>query len=143
MVYRLDGRFWSKVEKLPDAPGCWLWTAALHSAGYGVINMRGLVLYAHRLSYTDRHGLDYYSPDHIHHRCHVRSCVNPNHLESMSFYQHIGLHGGEAMTATHCRRGHSMEDAYVRPDTEARQCRTCRRLAWDAFARRRSALVAS
>ena len=42
-----------QVEKLPDAPGCWLWTGTTIQSGYGRIRERGkkTQTLAHRVSY--------------------------------------------------------------------------------------------
>lgn len=125
----LTDRFWSKVSKLPCEPGCWLWTAALHSAGYGVFNVSGEILYAHRLAFAEAHGLRYDETEHVHHKCRVRSCCNPYHLEALTAEEHAAHHGCERAAETECAKGHSMADAYIRPDAGSRMCRTCRRLA--------------
>ena len=67
-------------EKWVEADnGCWLWTAAQNSDGYGSIRVAGATLGAHRVSYEL-----YVSeiPDGIHvlHTCDNPACVNPNHF---------------------------------------------------------------
>lgn len=129
----LPSRFWSKVSM---GPGCWLWTGALQSAGYGVFNLSGRVRYAHRLAVADAGNVAYDATETVHHKCHVRRCVNPAHLESLTAVEHGALHAEELGAAPACRRGHSMADAYVRRDGGARQCRTCRREAYGRYERR-------
>ncbi|MDN7445926.1 HNH endonuclease [Burkholderia multivorans] len=74
-------RFWSKVDRRgPDE--CWLWTAAIHSSGYGKFGAGGKygkTLLAHRVSYEIANGS---VPDGLWvlHRCDVRLCCNPKHL---------------------------------------------------------------
>lgn len=80
-------RFWSRaeatVEKLPDAPGCWLWMGALNESGYGTIRVHtgpfaGNRL-AHRMAYIAVFGA--LSDEAVLlHRCDVPCCVNPDHL---------------------------------------------------------------
>ena len=59
--------------------GCWLWGGAWTGAGYG--HFRGER--AHRVSYRHFKG-EIPEGAHIHHRCEVRCCVNPEHLEAVS-----------------------------------------------------------
>lgn len=73
-------RFWKKVDKITSPCGCWLWTSATRSKGYGdflVANKQRAA--AHRLSYEWAYGP---VPDGLFvlHRCDVRLCVNPDHL---------------------------------------------------------------
>ena len=120
----LDDRFWSKVSKLPDEPGCWLWTAALHTQGYGAFNVGGQNLGAHRLAYIDQRGQ---VPDglELDHLCRVRSCVNPWHLEAVTSEENWrrGVsRSAENARKSRCPRGHDYEPVGSRP---GRFCRTC------------------
>ena len=77
----LMDRFMEKVEMVTES-GCWIWTGALSSVGYGKIG-RGSRAQgpeeAHRISWEIFHGR---SPGELSvlHRCDIRCCVNPNHL---------------------------------------------------------------
>lgn len=60
------------------AAGCWLWSAAFSPKGYGRLSIMGQPVFAHRLSYENFVGpTDELS---VLHKCHVRCCVNPDHL---------------------------------------------------------------
>lgn len=77
----VEERFWAKVSKgWPD--GCWLWTGALNSRGYGCIGVgtrdAGTVL-AHRLSWGLHRGPVTEGME-ITHICDQPMCVNPAHL---------------------------------------------------------------
>lgn len=72
----LSERFWPKVNK---TAGCWFWQGARYGNGYGQIRGEdGRTIPAHRaallLSGVDIEGKV------VHHRCHERACVNPEHL---------------------------------------------------------------
>lgn len=71
-----EARFWSKVDKTPS---CWLWTDAEHKSGYGHFKIEGHHKKAHRVSWEFSRGKipDGLVVDHI---CHVKLCVNPEHL---------------------------------------------------------------
>lgn len=116
--------------------GCWVWTAAQMSRGYGAIRVAGKVLLAHRVSYElyvgpIPEGLT------IDHLCRNPSCVNPAHLEAVTQGENV-RRGKSPIAAnarkTHCKRGHEFtpENTYV--ETHGRKCRACtlarRRFLW-------------
>ncbi len=135
----------SKVTDLParvqqrivvDDNGCWLWCGNITPSGYGrmvtkdVTGRQGYHL-AHRLVASF---LGMPLADHMHHKCHVTRCVNPEHLEPLTVKEHAAIHAAERIK-THCKNGHSMDDAYeVRrglrsggPITVVRMCSGCLR----------------
>ena len=124
--------FWSKVDK---TEGCWLWTGALESNGYGRFSLHldgeprrwGV----HALAYTLTYG---FVPEghQVNHTCGNRACVNPDHLysgtQSMNMVDSIEHGTHRCARATQCPRGHAYdeENTYVRP-SGARVCRACAR----------------
>lgn len=76
-----EQRFWMKVDKTGP---CWLWTASVnHKTGYAQFFRRhGQPVDGHRFSYELAHGSIPDKHD-VHHACHVRRCVNPDHLEAL------------------------------------------------------------
>lgn len=85
----VEQRFWSKVEKTDT---CWLWTASINQkTRYGHFARRhGDGVDAHRFSYELAHGPIPAGLD-VHHKCWVRHCVNPAHLEAMTRAQNTAL----------------------------------------------------
>jgi len=73
------------VEKLvanidiDDETGCWLWTGAAMDSGYARVRVGDSIPLVHRLVFRLVHGE---IPDgkQINHTCHVRNCVNSEHL---------------------------------------------------------------
>ena len=59
--------------------GCWLWTRALNSAGYGILHVDGTLMLAHRHMHETFVGP---IPEgmHVLHKCDIRRCVNPAHF---------------------------------------------------------------
>ncbi len=72
-------RFNSQVDK-GDGEGCWLWTGPVpEQTGYGYIWFGKNTIGAHRASYLLHKGP---IPKGlvVRHTCHIRTCVNPEHL---------------------------------------------------------------
>jgi len=125
----VDDRFWAKADRSGGPDACWPWTASLQNKGYGQFNYGGTMAKAHRVAYILTHGTipDGMTLDHL---CRVRRCVNPAHLEPVSFKTNV-LRGIAPVATnaakTHCIHGHPFDTAntYIRRDTGSRQCRTC------------------
>ena len=69
------GNFLSHVVK----GDCWKWTACKDKDGYGVGNLNQKKMAAHRVSWRLFRG-DIPPGQLVLHNCHVRDCVNPDHL---------------------------------------------------------------
>lgn len=129
----LADRFWAKVDK-GGPNGCWVWTGAVRTTGYGGINIgivngkRDRVAQAHRVAYElvigpITEGLE------LDHLCRNRLCVNPAHLEPVT-HRENGLRGsgpvGTNSRKTHCKRGHPFDEANTYLTKQgARYCRAC------------------
>ena len=120
----IEERFWAKVRK---TAGCWVWTGAKISSGYGEMSVKGKPQYAHRLAYELLVGP---IPDGlvIDHLCRNTSCVNPAHLEVVT--ERVNILRGSGATAvharaTHCPQGHPYDEANTYRSKGHRKCRTC------------------
>ena len=119
--------------------GCWLYTGSCSPAGYGRIYDNGRD-HVHRVTFRHFRGS---IPEglQIDHLCRVRHCANPWHMEPVTPAENVLR--GEGITAkqarqTHCKRGHSLEDAYVyRGMRHCRICKKDRKEAWLADAANR------
>ena len=77
-------RFTSKIE-IDLETGCWVWTGAVQSNGYGRFRENGRgskVLMAHRFAYEALVGPIPAGWD-LDHKCRNRACVNPKHHTPM------------------------------------------------------------
>jgi hypothetical protein len=95
-------RFWRKVLFTPD---CWLWTGAHHPLGYGRFRVKGSLRLTHRIAYEL---LSSRIPDGlvIDHLCRIPACVNPLHLEPVTFTENLRRGAGAGKTI--CKNGHSL-----------------------------------
>lgn len=113
--------------------GCWHWWGPLNPGGYGSIGFQGKTTGAHRVAWVlvGRSIPPGYDLDH---KCRIRCCVNPDHLEpvtrSINLKRGIGprILSERNTTKTHCPKGHPYEggNLYVAADGH-RDCIKCQR----------------
>jgi len=110
---------------------CWLWTAGKYRNGYGQLTVDSKKRLAHREAYEDANGKHSAHGLVVRHKCDVKSCVNPAHLEPGTvadnnrdmiergghrYVAHQGEANGRAkITEDHVR---TIRAAYVRGSSE-------------------------
>jgi hypothetical protein len=121
-------RLLSQIE-ISDS-GCWVWQGYRNSCGYGVIGIGERKLLTHRLAYMELaepipSGME------LDHRCRVRACCNPDHLEPTTHEGNIFAPGSQCLGAinaakTTCLHGHPYAGSNLYVDAKGRRhCRAC------------------
>lgn len=114
-------------EDRGHATPCWIWQNPLDQYGYGRVMVwqdgRSWCRRAHRLAYALWVGPIPEGRE-LHHRCEVRACLNPDHLQPVTRREHVRLDGRG--TPTHCKHGHEFtpENTHIRKNG-SRLCRKC------------------
>lgn len=135
----LVDRLMARVE-FDTAAGCWLWTGTLSHNGYARFKPSGQTSKpVHRLTYelvcqAVPAGLQ------LDHKCRVRCCVNPEHLEPVTRLENIARGNAPHMVnarKTHCKHGHEFtpENTGRHAKRGSRYCKTCLRAHAARYAR--------
>lgn len=100
----------SKCTPVPES-GCWLWDGYIKPDGYGFLRSFTQKVLAHRASYIAHIGP---IPDNmvVRHKCDVRCCVNPNHLELGTSQDNVNDRNERGRTA----RGHRVSRTRLSDD---------------------------
>lgn len=115
--------------------GCWLWGGAINPGGYGtvILPVTRERMGAHRAAWL-LSGREIPAGHDLDHRCRVRCCVNPDHLEPVTRGENLrrgigpGLLNARRSAATHCPRGHPYSGDNLFIDKRGRRdCKECRR----------------
>ncbi len=113
---------------------CWLWTGRLNGLSYPVIFKPKTKDHKKGETLVHRWIFQYYKGEiqkgfHVHHICNNKICVNPQHLEALDVNSHLKK-GNSPSTInsrkTHCKRGHSLDNAYIEKPNGKRHCIICR-----------------
>lgn len=124
----LAARFWAKVDRSGGDLSCWLWRGSLSNAGHGQFRVDGKTVPAHRVAVL-LSGRELPTGLVVDHLCRERRCVNPAHLEVVTFRENVLR--GHGPTAVHaqqgsCLRGHPYTDDNTIRRPKGRECRRCR-----------------
>lgn len=121
-------RFYKHVEVITET-GCWIWMSRVEH-GYGLYNLgKKKPMLAHRFSYALHDG-ELLRGYELHHKCEVRCCVNPDHLEQITRKEHNRI-GNTPSAVFHrlgrCKRGHelTLDNTIHYPKTGRKFCREC------------------
>lgn len=107
--------------------GCWEFTGARGSSGYGNVRVDDAVVSVHRVVYEHMvapipEGLQ------IDHLCRNRCCCNPDHLEPVTSRENTRRgHGpaGENARRDECSNGHAFDEQNTYVAGGRRACRQC------------------
>lgn len=129
-----------EARSIPEPnSGCWLWLLSLDSSGYGRVVHS---LPARRFEHAHRAALRLSGAEipagfEVHHKCRQKSCVNPAHLEALSYLDHRAADfpngtKNQNTDKTHCLRGHALagdnlivEKSHRAKSGFVRRCRLC------------------
>ncbi len=130
-ILSLPDRLQNKIIPEPMT-GCWLWIGHINRDGYGrtVISKTNKLQSAHQATYRALVG-EIPPGKELDHKCRVRSCCNPDHLEPVTHIENM-RRGIQFAPAT-CRRGHKfIEGSFsIRRERnsprQSKRCLLCRR----------------
>jgi hypothetical protein len=114
-------RFWGKVNK---SDGCWVWTGAIGSHGYGTFWDGTAFFLAHRYSLLIAGRL--LDPDlHVDHLCRNKPCVRPEYLELVAQLVNNLRALRYRPPRDHCKWGHAFAETGFINSNGYRECREC------------------
>lgn len=120
-----EERFRTKV-RVNENTGCHEWTAYVRKDGYANFRFDGGTGFAHRFSWVMHRGP---IPDgmEIDHKCRVRHCVNPEHLQLVKEGFNSDQGAEHNRIKTHCPSGHEYSEENTSTSCGYRRCLTCMR----------------
>lgn len=133
----MSERFWSKVMPEPNS-GCYLWYAGTDSCGYGTFSVGRSKRSAHIVAWL-LSGKELVDGLELDHKCRVRCCVNPDHLELVTHIENVrrGNLGKFRREKTVCPKGHPYKGENLLIYNGKRYCRICTSVRSRAWAKAR------
>ncbi len=106
----------------PDANDCWIWLGPLNEDGYGVTSYNT----AHVAAYITWVGPIPPGME-VHHKCEVRNCLNPDHLEAVTHQDNTRYSRGWTKKGDvwFCKFKHEMTFENTRWKGRFVECREC------------------
>lgn len=97
--HNLEERLIANSCIAPEMHGsCWVWIGRRLPDGYGLINIRRegkhKAMRAHRVAYEEFTGGRLSTDDEIDHTCHLRCCINPDHLRKVGRLENLANRRG-------------------------------------------------
>ncbi len=118
-------RILSKIA-IDQATGCWNFMGSRTRAGYGRVGDPDHIVHlAYRITYEHFKGPRTQGLA-LHHLCHNKPCVNPQHLTELPVQAHNATHAIDRRT-THCPKGHLK--TLRTKQTKGLRCAVCLRVA--------------
>ncbi|MEU8003202.1 HNH endonuclease signature motif containing protein [Catellatospora sp. NPDC049111] len=118
-----------KSYEIDEATSCWIYQGAKDRDGYGLVNDRThstkTTRPAHRFFWLKWVGAVPEGME-LHHKCRVRACVNPSHLQVVTHGENVALAKQHRVKKTHCPRWHryTKRNTYKQKGGR-RSCKTC------------------
>lgn len=109
---------------------CWVWTGSKTPLGYGQMIVGSMTdgtrrnEMAHRVAYETFTGKNIPIGMTIDHLCRNKSCINPDHLEVVS-YSVNQVRAQAANRKTHCKYGHEYVNGSYYTYGNTRKCKAC------------------
>jgi hypothetical protein len=126
------------LVEVVEPTGCHIWRGRLDRDGYGVVCADGTQYRAHRYFWTKLRGpipdktvLDHLLTDRPRKPgpCTSRACVNPDHLEPVTWKENGKRVKNWRTLLTHCKEGHPIDRVYVESNGKRhRYCSTCKKI---------------
>jgi len=133
----------ARIERMTlrdSATGCWLWIGAKRG-GYAAVgvNENGWKMKAVHILNFERYRGPVPDGSELDHRCRVKHCTNPEHLELVTHKENIVRAFLARPIKTHCKWGHELTPENVIRSGHQRDCRSCnRRRALERYHRSKS-----